>query len=156
MVGQRGFEPPTARPPAECATRLRYCPKTVGWAGIEPATYGLRVRCCYLVELPTQKLGLDSTCQRLHSGRHRSSPWDCAGKGTPTSPVGISYSVFTSTPHETPWSQGGDGNTAPRNAKSRAPFRAARLSTTPTGGFKARAIPWGRSRYRSPGRRLRA
>ena len=26
LVGARGFEPPTARPPAECATRLRYAP----------------------------------------------------------------------------------------------------------------------------------
>ena len=26
MVGMRGFEPPTTRPPAECATRLRHIP----------------------------------------------------------------------------------------------------------------------------------
>ncbi len=26
MVGTRGFEPPTTRPPAECATRLRHVP----------------------------------------------------------------------------------------------------------------------------------
>ena len=28
MVGVDGFEPPTARPPAECSTRLSYTPKT--------------------------------------------------------------------------------------------------------------------------------
>ena len=26
MVGVRGLEPPTPRPPGECATRLRYTP----------------------------------------------------------------------------------------------------------------------------------
>ena len=35
LVGATGFEPATARPPAECATRLRYAPKRA--TGIEPA-----------------------------------------------------------------------------------------------------------------------
>jgi hypothetical protein len=30
VVGQRGLEPPTPRPPAECAARLRYCPRKNG------------------------------------------------------------------------------------------------------------------------------
>src|SRR3954464_538510 len=35
LVGATGFEPATARPPAECATRLRHAPKRA--TGIEPA-----------------------------------------------------------------------------------------------------------------------
>ena len=31
MVGMRGFEPPTTRPPAVCATRLRYIPNFNGF-----------------------------------------------------------------------------------------------------------------------------
>src|SRR3954453_8805483 len=34
-VGATGFEPATARPPAECATRLRHAPKRA--TGLEPA-----------------------------------------------------------------------------------------------------------------------
>jgi hypothetical protein len=35
VIGATGFEPATARPPAECATRLRHAPKRA--TGIEPA-----------------------------------------------------------------------------------------------------------------------
>src|SRR5215203_4007704 len=35
IVGATGFAPATARPPAECATRLRHAPKRA--TGIEPA-----------------------------------------------------------------------------------------------------------------------
>src|SRR3954462_5079052 len=34
-IGATGFEPATARPPAECATRLRHAPKRA--TGLEPA-----------------------------------------------------------------------------------------------------------------------
>ena len=41
MIGARGFEPPTARPPAGCATRLRYAP----FAGqYSPRSYEARAR----------------------------------------------------------------------------------------------------------------
>ena len=36
-IGARGFEPPTARPPAGCATRLRHAPRGPSIPGTRPA-----------------------------------------------------------------------------------------------------------------------
>ena len=38
MVGVRGLEPPTPRPPGECATRLRYTPTLLRPQAGKPAT----------------------------------------------------------------------------------------------------------------------
>ncbi len=45
QIGETGFEPATARPPAECATRLRHSPVRDGWY-LAPGCRGLKHGVC--------------------------------------------------------------------------------------------------------------
>src|SRR3954465_1299799 len=69
-VGATGFEPATARPPAECATRLRHAPKRA--TGIEPALEAWK-----------------ASVQPQHFARKRPGP-HCTSDGSPRRPRGRS------------------------------------------------------------------
>src|SRR4051812_35467142 len=120
-VGATGFEPATARPPAECATRLRHAPKRA--TGLEPALRAWK-----------------ALVQPLHHtrARHESRLAARCGKGQPRAPR---QGSVRRGPRPRQRRDRPAASTAPRPRAVRAPFTPKRVGYP----FRGTWLVWGQA-----------